>query len=564
MKPILSRLTRTAHLILGAPLHAWRFCGKHKVPALLVTAIVLTSCFQHYFLSGTSRNIDAATIDKWQRASKYFVLHGDNNIWGMENVTVTGNTIQGDLVNLPPEHRKYLNPDTEKTNRVKKEDKTITLMEVHLYTKTPVPSGQTHVMLQASDLNRMDVYEFDKSHTNANHALSWAGVIVGGVIAVFGIAFLIACNCPQVYVNNNGQYEFKSGVYSGAVYSSLERPDYLPLDGIQLVDNTYRLRIANAKEEEQFINQSSLLWVKHPADVRLLADRNGKIHSYKNPVAARRAVYDEETNVTQALKFTDEQYYSFTGQANPGGFSEVTLQFDRPAGSQKGKLLVHGGNSNWSGYLYREFAALFGEGYEKWRRQQEEAGSANAQQWLVDQGLPMKVYLETEKGWKYIDHFALTGNTASRDMIMEIDLEGLRGHEVKIRIESAYKFWDLDRAAMDFSPDVETHAVQLQPAEARTRNGQDVKAGLLQKDKNYVQLSGDDYLDLVYGMPEPGRAEESSLFLVTEGYYHNLKKYEGKPDVQALVKFKEKGAFDRYSRSKFDFLLQELAKARVK
>lgn len=562
MKPITNRLAGIAGYVFFAPYYIWRKIKTRPAAVLIIFVLVFSSCFQHYFRTGTAKGTDAATIQRLQNAGKYFILHSGNTATGLVNVKISGDMLEGDITQLPEEHRKHLNPNPDKTNRVKKEDKPITLVEVHLYCSEGVPADHTHLSLALSSITRIDVYEFDKATTAAIHTLSWMGVGVSSIIVIVGIVFAIACNCPQVYVNNNGQYEFQSGVYSGAIHSALERTDYLALPGITPVNNKYQFRIGNVPNEEQFINQVQLMKVEHPADVKVLADRHGKILTYKNTLSPVSAKYDDGADVTAQLKFTDGQDYLFDSKANTDGFSSVTMNFNKPAGANKGKLLVHAGNSNWSGYLFKEFVSLFGGSYEKWRKQQELTASPNAEQWQIDQGLPMKVFVETEKGWQYVDHFALTGNTASRDMIMEIDLTSIKKDKVNIKIESAFQFWNLDMAVMDFSDNAAVTSIILNPVTVVKNNKEDNRGQLLQKDTAYSHLLNDDYINLEYNASVS--SGNASFFLVSTGYYHTKPPASKKTDLQALLEFKEKGAFDRFSRNKFAVVQEALAKATVK
>lgn len=214
---------------------------------------------------------------------------------------------------------------------------------------------------------------------------------------------------------------------------------------------------------------------------------------------------------------------------------------------------------NWSGYLFKEFVSLFGNSFEKWRKQQELSTSANAEQWQIDQGLPMKVFVETEKGWQYVDHFTLTGNTASRDMIMEIDLTGVKKNKVNVRIESTFQFWNLDMAALDFSDNAVVTSAILNPATVIKNNKENNQGQLLQKDAAYSHLLNNDYISIEFdASPSSGN---TSFFLVSSGYYHTKSPISGKTDLQALLQFKEKGAFDRFSRGKFAIIQEVLAKA---
>ncbi len=514
MKPVSNRLAHMSLTILF-PFHLlWKRSRKATIAVVLVTAFVLVGCFQHYYRTNTKNSIDTATLKRLQNSSKYFILHyNDKKAFGLINVTVSGDNIEGDLAELPEERKKYLNPSPERSNIVKRADKMSALMEVHLYYPQAMTAGQTHVTIPASAFNRVDVYEFDRNATTSNHVISWIGVGLVSAAAITLIAFAIACNCPQVYVNNNGQYEFKSGVYSGAVYSTLERSDYLYLEGIHPVNDRYKFRIGNVENEEQFINQVRLMKVDHAPGVKVLADRHGKILTYKAPVSPTRATYEDNIDVTRELKFTDGEYYLFDSKANENGFSAVTIRFDKPAGAGKGKLIVHAGNSKWSGYLYKEFASLFGNSYEKWRKQQEQSPAANAEQWQIDQALPLKVFAETGNGWQYIDHFALTGNTASRDMIMEIDLSSLKSDKVNIRLESTYQFWNIDQAVMDFSDNISVHTSFIDPVSATKNDKINNLDELLKQDKKYTQLTSNDITDIEFNALTPEILQLHPCFL---------------------------------------------------
>lgn len=564
MRPLSIRLAGRAGNIFLAPYYLLKSAGKNKWLSLLLLPLFLSGCFQHYFRTGSSNRTDAATIQKLLNAEKYFILHKGVNAYGLLNMSVKGESIEGDLATLPFNHNKYLNPDVNKSNRVKKEDKPDALMEVHLHTSEAVAEGQTRISLPLSSIERIDVYEFDKDATRLNQTLSAIGVTVAGASLIMGIAVLIACNCPQVYINNNGQYEFKSGVNSGAVYSSLERMDHLVLGRLQPVNNAIELKIANVQGEEQFINRIALLQVEHPAEVKLLADRSGKLFTIADPVAPAAAYYNTSSDVNDLLRTRDGKSYSFESEPAASGLSYINLRFARPKNAARGKLVIHAGNSKWSGYLNREFVSLFGNGYEKWRQQQESAGPVKAGQWLTSQGLPLKVYVKTRTGWEYIDYFELTGNTSSRDLVMEIGLENLETDVVNIRIETVYRFWDLDQVAMDFTDEQAIRTKWVEPLSAVTNSGNAVYNMLMAQDKEYARLTGNDFIQLFYPSGSPLTGSYQTYVLVTGGYYHNLVNSDKKPDLQALLKFREAGAFDRFSRSKFGSLEVAVAKSKIR
>jgi hypothetical protein len=551
MKPIIMRLYGTALFIFFPILFFLRKKIKGRIIIILMTVVILSGCFQHYFRTHTQTKADEATIQQLMSINKYFIIHLKNRVAGVENLTVSNDKIEANLISLPPEHLKYLDPETNRTNRVKLKDKTTTLLEVHLYTSTEIDAGQNHLSLPLSSFDRIDIYEFDKKATTANHVLSIVGIAAVVTSAVALIAFAIACNCPQVCVNNNGTYQFVSGVYSGAVYSSLERTDYLPLYNLQAVNNSFDIKIKNVNEEEQFINRMQLLRVNHPADVNILVDRHGNILSYDKLQIPVSATINRKADITKQLSLADDDQYLFDGEKGENGFSDVSLTFNKPPGAQKAKLIIHGGNSLWSGYLYHSFAELFGTGYEKWRNEKDKSEPKEMEQWQTDQALPLMVYIEKNGKWELADYFAHTGNTASRDMIMELDISGIKTEQIKIKLETVYQFWNLDYAAIDFSENKKMNTVLIDPLKAVKGDGSSQIESVNSVDQHYCHLVSNEEMNLEYS-PSSSKDGVNSYFFVSTGYYHNIKRYEGKPQIATLMKFKNKGAFDKFSRQKFE------------
>ena len=528
-----------------------------------LSSVALSGCYLNFYRPNTKSTLDSGTAQKLQSVNKYFIVHFQNGIKGLENVAINGDTLNGILVKLPEEHSKYLVPVSEKKNRVKQKDKHDALMEVHLYSMQKPDAADTVFSALLSSFTRADVYELNRSATTYNHVMSTVGIVasvamIAGIIAaatytppVYTPPTVDPCNCPQVYVKNNDQYDFKSGLYSGAVYSTLERMDYLPLTNIPVSENNISFKIANAQNEEQFINQVRLLQVNHPAETKVLPDRHGNILSFQNTIAPLAASAEKSNDVKNLLAQTDQQYYSFDNNANEDGFSDIKLTFNKPADTDKAKLIIHARNSYWGGLLHKEFIGLFGDNFEKWRTKQEQADAKDPAKWQTDQAMPLMVYLKTSTGWKFIDYFPLIGNTASRDMIMEINTTGITTDQIEIKLETAYRFWDLDFAGIDYSTNQQFETVVIEPSQAVKTDGEDQKEILLQSDKQYSHLTGDQSVSFQYTITTAAANNVSSYFLVSGGYYHSLETISGKTNYKELYKFRNKGAYDKFSRVKY-------------
>ena len=559
MKPIINRLSGISVFIFFPILFLIRKKVIRTTLIFFIGVAILTGCFQHYFRTHTQNTADAATIKKLMNLNKYFIIHFNNRIGGLEKLTVSNDKLEGDLVPLPVEHSAYTDPNTDGPNRVKRVDKPTTLTEVHFYINEEIKPDEKNISIPFSSLARIDVYEFDPKTTSTNHILSWIGVSLGSLYALTTIAFLIACNCPQVYVDNGNGYEFISGVYSGAVYSSMERTDYLPLPMMK-ADKTFKLKIANVKNEEQYINRMQLMQVSHRPGIEVLADRHGSVFTYNNPEAPVAAVINNTVDIKKQLAVKDNESYTFDSDEGEKGFSSTILTFKKPGNAKKAKLIVHGGNSLWSGYLYHSFAQMFGEKYDAWRMQKDKSDPKEMEQWQKDQSLPLMVYVEKNGHWELADYFAHTGNTATRDMIMELDVTNTGNDQLRIKLETVYQFWNIDFAGIDYSEN-EPSVISFINASAAVKSGnQDQKNALKEADNSYCHLLDDEEISLEFVMPDMVDKNSNSFFLISTGYYHNVQKYGGAADLKTLNQFKEKGSFDSYSRQKFTIIRESLTK----
>ena len=115
-------------------------------------------------------------------------------------------------------------------------------------------------------------------------------------------------------------------------------------------------------------------------------------------------------------------------------------------------------------------------------------------------------------------------------------------------------FWDLDYVGMDFSQDLSYKNIFV-PARNVSRSNR-VTNVIEQNPTGDIILSDKEDLNMDFAVsPATNNGLVNSYFLVGTGYYHDLKKYEGKRQLFELAAFSQKGAFDKFSRKTFDDLL---------
>jgi hypothetical protein len=481
--------------------------------------------------------------------------------------------LEADPKPLLSEHEAYLNPAKPSHNRYPVNFQDIVLNEVHLYSQAAM-NDSSHLSIPLKDFDRLDVYEIDKKNTNKSTARSIVGITLTTAAAV-GIIIAIAdenskptpaptpqtysCS-PQVYLTDSGQTELQGTLYSGALYASLERTDWLPLHMSGPAGNHLQITLQGKKEEDIFVHSVELMQVTHNDKEHALIDRKGQILMYKDPVAPEKTDIGHHQDAIQEIMARDGKYYSFTNHPKEEYSSDIVFEFRKPRGISTGKLIINAKNSWWSYYLFSQFKSLYGDSYPGLLLRKDKADPKKVLQCELDQFLPLLVSVKDKGKWKYVDYFPTSGNTRARDLIMNLDLSDFSNSDhVQIRLQTTFMFWDLDYAGMDFSQE-NSFQVSVIPAskEYKEQPGTGVASETCD-DQTALEIKDGEKLKLQFEINgDRGYDSKNSFFLVGKGYYHDNTAFEGKPRYAELLRFMGKGAFDKYSREKFTDLVKNL------
>ena len=137
--------------------------------------------------------------------------------------------------------------------------------------------------------------------------------------------------------------------------------------------------------------------------------------------------------------------------------------------------------------------------------------------------------------------------------VIPLDLRGVPGDTVRIRLESAPGLWLIDAAGLDFSDEAPLEVKEVAPSSAVDRTGRDVRKPLAEIDGlEYVTTRG-DAADLVFAVPAtaPGRAR--SYLLASSGWYRIHTAETGEPDRVTLARVgREPGAISRIATARLN------------
>ena len=545
---------------------------------LLLAFISLSSCFSHFYKTNTEQTTDSERLQRLVNEKKYFILHRGTQYFAINNIRIENEQLNGDIEYLPAIHQKYLHPKRETRNRFHATRKDIVGFEVHLYTKDSL-MGVSHVSIPIKDFYQMDVYELDKESTDQAALLSVIGITVGVAAAVVVIVSTVnavnsfsdswssgsgsgsnsseSASCsPQVYCSDGATKALTGILFSGAVFAPLQRTDYMPLPAPS-AGNKFHLQVKGGENEYLYIKQASLLQVQHKATEKVLVDRHGKVLVYAKPAAPDKAWADEK-DIKKDVSTLDQKYCSFTNALPGQQASSLVLDFKKPAGAVSGKLILNARNTAWALYVFKKYKSLYGENYAALSAMKDKADPQKLMQCELDQSLPLLVSVKNGDRWKAVDYFLTPGNLAARDMIMEIDLaDNKDSNQVELKLETAFMFWEVDFAAMDFSEHDSFSTIYITPYNLLKTGHTEQLADPTAQD---ITLNDNEELtvDFLQKKDKPGLI--SSCFFVGSGYYHDNTPYKGKPDTQTLAAFTQKGGFDKFSRQSFEILLSACRK----
>jgi hypothetical protein len=496
-------------------------------------------------------------ISKMQEQQKFIILHLDDKAWQLTNIIVNEESITGSISELVG-HERYKSVKPDNSNRYlksKSHDESYVLNEVHIYITEYSEADKGRISIPASAIKKIEIYDKDKGATAASWAFSSLGVAAGAFGVLLVIVALTKSSCPFVYAYDGNDYLFSGEIFSGATQPGLERDDYMLLPGVASSEGTYSIRLTNEVHEIQSVNLASLLIVDHPADLSVLIDKSGKMQTFRQPSIPVIAENVAGRDILDLICKKDSLNFS----GNPpdvgkDGVETIVMKFIKPHDCKSAKLLIRAKNSFWLDVLFTKFHSLFGERYNTFEEKQESASAGKLNKFLLDQKIPLSVYIEKKGKWQSAGYFNIAGPMAMRDDILPVDLAGISSDTVKIKLETGFLFWEVDYAGMDFSKTEKAVQSELSATSAFDRYGGNVVNLLSAKDDNYLVLKevGDEVI-LDFNKPSMQNSCRS-VFLHTSGYYKILRDQTGPADKQALKTFRKPNRFPEFSKETYNLL----------
>jgi hypothetical protein len=400
-----------------------------------------------------------------------------------------------------------------------------------------------------SNIAKAEIYDIDSGKTiqigaGAANAAYWSWLL---------IAFLTKdMSCPFIYSEDGSSVNFEGEAYSGATAVPIERDDYLRLGSIAPANDRYTIRITNEVHEIQNTNLAELIVFDHPDSTDILMDKYGDAHSVsdiRQPVSAANAY--GKSLLSELSAFDNERYLSEI-RNDDLLFDTISLSFEKPDNCDRAKLVISAKNTMWLDYMFGRLSDMFGNRYDEWVKIRNKRSREYLQKWSLDQGIPLAVYIETTSGLEFVDFYNVPGPAKDKKDILQIDLSGVKGDSVNLKLVSGVMFWDFDYVGMDFSEDVSVPGITVPVESASDETGNEVSSLLLHDDGRYlVQPVINNEARISFSVPPRTPGTARTVFLHSKGNYQPIRDTGGKPEMDLLVSMRRSGMFIRFTKDHF-------------
>ncbi|MDQ1351231.1 MAG: hypothetical protein QG657_1533 [Acidobacteriota bacterium] len=347
--------------------------------------------------------------------------------------------------------------------------------------------------------------------------------IVGffGLLAAIGIVGMALSDpfCPFIYSFDGNAYTLDAESLAGAVGPGFKRTEWKVLSSLAEVNHQYRLLAVNEVDAADYLDHVQLLAVDHPMGVIAAPGVSGAVHTITDPTAPLRAYDPEGNDLLPFVGNNDELYWQaeVEGQELPGAIESKTgliFEFPRPKDAAEAKVIFKGCNSFWGAGVLKRHLAMYGKNAPAVLEEIETQGPAfvKIKDMLAEaEALSLQLRVETDDGWKIMGNIAGGSPLAPGTHVYPVDLSGVTGDMLRIKLIPPAASWMIDYIAVDYSGDLPVKVTKLRAVKPKT---------LAAQDGCYLKLSPQGAsVGLIFDSPSRCPGMERTIILEISGYY---------------------------------------------
>jgi len=410
----------------------------------------------------------------------------------------------------------------------------------------------TQVSIPIEDVQMVYILKTDGSKTL--YACGTIALVAGG------IAILIAelghdnkpppsssggSSCPFIYSYDGSRFVFNGEPYGRAICPELQRTDWCQMEDLVPANGTYRLLMTNEMNETQYTDELRLLAIDHPPGVSVIPDAEGNFYS----IADIQSLFHVESSCGEDITrwLIDNDPLSWRTSFPPGGFDAdealrdtILISLPRPSGAETGKLLVNATSTMWASLALKEALELQGAQSDFWY---------DLFAFGVESGLAREIDLQQEvfllnvailEDDIWVNRGVITGGgpLASEDRIIPIDLSGVEGDTLMVRLTPPIGFWKMNWVAVDYSAEQNFTLHEINALSMSDDPEMDKLNALGEIDGEYYEMSEfGQWAELEFPVPEEDPNLSRTVYAMVSGYYdiHLDPDAEFRPELIARI-----------------------------
>jgi hypothetical protein len=364
----------------------------------------------------------------------------------------------------------------------------------------------------------------------------------GGNVRITSPSYGGGGSCPYVYSFDGQQYQLDAEPFAGSICKSLERSTVEILDNLQPTDDFLNIAFCNQALESHYINSFDLVAVDHPVGSKIMAGADGGLHALQDPVPALWSRSRSSGEITGLLDHTDGQFWesdlsSVDVAVDSTLVDEIVCGFSRPPGSDAGKLVLHLSNTSLTEYAFDKLLYLCGPATLSWYHSiATEPDQRNLLlAWMLREGC-LKVSVRTADRWQPVSLIPHVGGAVSVNRVVDLDLAGVSGEILEIKLQGTAGLWRLDEVSMDWSVQEVGRTIPLSLVSLQNENAPLSTHEVLKNDDQYLALYPDDWVTARYASPKTPALGRYTYVLTAGGHYYNWPKQLGELDQRPLVR----------------------------
>jgi hypothetical protein len=371
--------------------------------------------------------------------------------------------------------------------------------------------------------------------------------VIGTTALVLGVGIALAMatkeSCPFIYSWDGKQYVFDGEPYGGATMRALERTDWSELEHLAASRGQYRLLLTNEVDETQHTNRIALKVVDHPAGTTVVMDREGGAHAFRRLAPLTAARDETGRDLLKWLQQDDRAawYPDLRAYAREDSIADtrnhITLEFARPPGVTRAFLVSNAATGQWGSHMIRTMLGMRGDRVQEFYAAVN--GSALYRQQLLEWNQREELFeltFEVRRGeeWVRQDFIPGGGPFISESRAIPVNLAGVIGDRVQIRIHPPIGFWSLNSFHLAWEA-VDANVTELLPESGSGAGRANVVEALRAADSLTLDFPNrGDRAELTFTAPPVRPGMERTVFAETRGWYevhlHDL----AAPDVAAV------------------------------